>query len=287
MLLKASVFKIATLPVTAAALFLSPLSAASASDLSLVGPLESVDCKGATAQILGVRFVAADPKSAKLLCTLGVSSSPRYVVAEGTRDAANSVRLEKLELVSKVYYVAGATTVYIRGQVSEASGSVGTVSISGALVDASFTMPQVGSVIEVAGTQPIRGGVIIPATLNIVSTNSSMGSGVTANSSMGSGIVTNSSMGSGVTTDSSIGSGVEASSVIESGVSANSSMGSGIATNSSMGSGVAVNSSMGTGLSTNSSMGSGVAVNSSMGSGVSKNSSLGSGRTVKSVIGSG
>jgi hypothetical protein len=288
MLLKASASKTAALPATAIALLAGAFSqSSSASDLAVVGPVESVDCKASSVQVLGVRFVARDAKTAAVLCSLGVSASPRYVSLQGTKDAANSVQLDSLQLVAKVSYVAGATPVYIRGLVSDKSVELGLVSISGAIVDASFSVPAPGSHVEVVGTQPVKGGIIFPTILNVATTNSSLGSGIASNSSLGSGVSSNSSLGSGLTTNSSLGSGIFSNSSMGSGIATNSSLGSGVATNSSLGSGIATNSSLGSGIATNSSLGSGLTTNSSLGSGIATNSSLGSGLTTNSSLGSG
>lgn len=287
MLLKASALKTAVFPAAGAALLVGLFSQPTfASDFAVVGPVESVDCKASSVRVLGISFIARDAKTSTVLCSLGVSASPRYVSLQGSKDAAGNVHLDKLQLVAKVSYVAGATPVYVRGQVSERSVDRGLVSIGGAIVDASFALPEIGSGVEVVGTQPLRGGVILPATFN-VSTNSSLGSGVVSNSSLGSGVTTNSSLGSGLTINSSLGSGITTNSSLGSGIAINSSLGSGIATNSSLGSGVATNSSLGSGIATNSSLGSGIATNSSLGSGIATNSSLGSGIATNSSLGSG
>jgi hypothetical protein len=289
MLLKAPFQKFG--PV-AAAISLGVLSQPTfSSEIALVGPIERVDCKASTLQILGVRLFASDAKSARLICSLQVSSGTRLVSAQGLTDGANVVQLKSLQLLAKSAYVAGATNVYVRGYVSEVSLTLGVASISGAIFDSSYALPTAGSLVEVAGTQPVLGGTIVPLLVNILSqpvqTDSSIGSGANANSSIGSGVSFNSSIGSGVDANSSIGSGVSLNSSIGSGVVANSSIGSGVSLNSSIGSGVVANSSIGSGVALNSSIGSGVVANSSIGSGVSLNSSIGSGVSRNSSIGSG
>jgi hypothetical protein len=293
MLLKAPGSKLAALTSSLIATLIAGPIDANAAEVAVVGPIERIDCKASSVRILGITFVASDRKGASVLCSLANSTSGRFVAAQGQVGAANVVQLTSFSLVPKTSYVSGATSVYLRGEVSEVLLSAGTIAINGALIDASYALPVPGAVVEVVGTQPVLGGIVVPISLTVLSppagaeASSSLGSGVTANSSLGSGATANSSLGSGVEANSSLGSGVVANSSMGSGVVANSSMGSGVAANSSMGSGVVANSSLGSGVAANSSMGSGVVANSSMGSGVTANSSMGSGVRSRSVIGSG
>jgi hypothetical protein len=275
MLLKASASSFVTLAAYSSAVLslVFPL-ATPASEISIVGPIEAVDCKAGVIQVLGVRLSAQDAKAAKLVCSLGVASRVRSAIVRGEVVAANNVHLKSLQLASKDYYVAGASQVYLKGEVSDVRLQTGTISVGGASVDASFQLPALGSMIEVAGTQPLLGGVITPTQLIVITgpqasdNASSVGSGVATNSSVGSGVATNSSVGSGVVTNSSVGSGVALDSSVGSGVALNSSVGSGVSLNSSVGSGKAINSSVGSGKSLSSSVGSGIALQSSVGSGV-------------------
>jgi hypothetical protein len=303
MLLKASFSKRSSLTRATVAVALGLISRSGpASEIALIGPIESVDCKASAIEILGVRLVGTDANTSKLICGLQSSTQAGLASIKGEVDVAGVVQLKSVQLLPRAMYVEGATTVYVRGEVSEVSSALGIASISGASFDAAFDIPLVGSVLEVAGTQPIRGGSIVPAALHVIrppqatgansslpsfSTNSSIGSGSSVNNPVGSGVVANSSIGSGIALNSSIGSGVARNSSIGSGVARNSSIGSGIALNSSIGSGAALNSSIGSGVVANSSIGSGIALNSSIGSGVAINSSIGSGVTANSSIGSG
>src|SRR5688572_11640615 len=126
MLLKASFKKFGSLaPIVTAIAFGILSQPALSSEIALVGPIESIDCKASTLQILGVRLVATDSKSARLICSLQISSGARLVSAQGLVNGANVVQLKSMQLLPKSAYVAGATNVYVRGDVSEVSSTLG------------------------------------------------------------------------------------------------------------------------------------------------------------------
>jgi hypothetical protein len=267
--------------------------------VSAIGVVESVDCQSQTIKILGITFAANDADNAAAICGAVGSVGLRYVSASGTTKSSGSIVLSKLTTLSSGSYVPGATPVYLAGLISEARVNSGEIVLSGAIVSLPTVDAKSGSNVEILGTQPLLGGLILPTTVRVAESfgldravsaaDSSIGSGFsfTTNSSIGSGVRTNSSIGSGISKNSSIGSGLSTNSSIGSGITTNSSIGSGLSTNSSIGSGITTNSSIGSGLSTNSSIGSGFSTNSSIGSGLSTNSSIGSGFSTNSSIGSG
>jgi hypothetical protein len=297
-LLKASNQKaskaLGALLIGVAALF-SPAYAASP-NIAVVGAVESASCKARVVTVLGITFVAGDAGTAAAICRSTSSSDVSYVSVSGTTSPDGSVLLKKLTLLSASSYVPGATQVYLKGTISKTLALSGDVFLSGAKISVGTSDLSAGSIIEVLGTQPVLGGAVLPATIQILGSSgdsnapvvsSSVGSGLTTNSSIGSGLTTNSSIGSGLTIDSSIGSGLTTNSSIGSGLTIDSSIGSGLTIDSSIGSGLTMDSSIGSGLTIDSSIGSGLTMDSSIGSGLTIDSSIGSGLKIDSSIGSG
>jgi hypothetical protein len=210
---------------------------AGSSEISAVGAVEAADCKAGTLRILGVTFAATDAGASAAICGIGNPLDVHYVSVTGTISADGSVVLRGLTSLSSGTYVPGATPVYLSGSVSKVSAGSGDAELSGATVYVGTSDLSVGSVVEILGTQPAFGSIILPTIVRVIeaidedvafaSTDSSIGSGTSTRSSIGSGISTNSSIGSGVSTRSSIGSGISTSSSIGSGVSTGSSIGSG------------------------------------------------------------
>lgn len=248
--------------------------------VSAIGIVESANCEEQSIKILGVTFAANDAGNAAAICGAEGSAGLSYVSAIGTTTSNGSIILTRLTRLSSGDYVPGATPVYLTGSISESRVEFGEAVLSGAVISLGTVDLQFGNVVEVLGTQPVIGGVILPTTVRVVDSvvdDYSVDSGTGTRSSIGSGTSTFSSIGSGSSTRSSIGSGTSTNSSIGSGISTRSSIGSGRTSNSSIGSGTNANSSLGSGASANSSIGSGVATNSSIGSGVSTYSSIGSG----------
>jgi hypothetical protein len=247
-----NIFSWIFVPALFSSLAVSPVIA---SELTAIGGVQALDCKGLRLELLGIKF-QGDFQAAKAICGLKSESHLPYVAVVAEIDAAGVARIKSVARIAQLY-VPGASHVYLRGVVSEVRANVGLVSISGAYVVATYQLPSKGSVVEVVGIQPVIGGVVLPSEL-IPLSNNSIGTGI--NSSIGTGV--NSSIGTGINgsistaINSSIGTGI------------NSSIGTGI--NSSIGTGI--NSSVGTGM--NSSIGTGI--NSSIGTGL--NSSIGTGR---------
>ena len=231
MLLKAS-WQIAAVARVAALIGLIvalPIEAGE-SVVSAIGVVESVDCQARTIKILGITFAAKDADVAAAICGAAGSAGLRYVSASGTAKSSGSVVLSKLTTLSSGNYVPGATPVYLAGIISEARVKSGEIVLSGAIVSLPTVDAKSGSKVEILGTQPLLGGVILPNAVRV-------GSGVSTDSSIGSGASLNSSIGSGKTIDSSIGSGTSLNSSIGSGKTIDSSIGSGASLNSSIGSG--------------------------------------------------
>jgi predicted RecA/RadA family phage recombinase len=193
-------------------------SNAGGSDFAVAGAIESASCRARTVKILGIVFVANDAGTAAAICKLGHTVGFRYVSAVGVAGPTGAVLLTRLTSLSTDRYVPGATAVYLRGQITGARIASGDVVLNGAVVSLAGTQVMVGTSIEVVGTQPVLGGVVLPTAVLVI--DSSIGSGSSLNSSIGSGSSLNSSIGSGSSLNSSIGSGSSLNSSIGSGLSA-------------------------------------------------------------------
>ena len=243
-----------------------------ASEIAAVGPLEAVDCQAGSAQVLGITFRTSDVTARQAICSADFPFEISYVAVSGLADT-ETVQLKKFSILSKGQYVPGATPVYIRGGVTQIRPAFGEVVLSGATIQGVYGDLD-STEVEILGTQPILGGVILAETISPISLSTSRGSR-SLDSSTGSGKLSStgsgklSSTGSG--TLSSTGSGILSSTgsgtLSSTGSGKLSSTGSGKL--SSTGSGVLSS----TGLGTLSSTGSGKL--SSTGSGVL--SSTGSG----------
>jgi hypothetical protein len=187
-------------------------------EFAVAGAVETASCRAHTVKILGIVFVANDAGNAAAICKLGHPLGLRYVSAVGVAGPTGAVLLTRLTSLSADRYVPGATAVYLRGQITGTRIASGDVVLNGAVVSLAGTEIRVGTSIEVLGTQPVLGGVVLPTAFLVV--DSSIGSGSSLNSSIGSGSSLNSSIGSGSSLNSSIGSGSSLNSSIGSGLAA-------------------------------------------------------------------
>ena len=242
MLPKASQASVIAAQLTAVFAFTAAIPAyAGSSDIAAVGAVESADCRTRTVRVLGITFAARSAGSIAAVCGAGSTSGLRYASVRGSVEPDGSIRLIRLESLSVGQYVPGATPVYLSGPISVLRLELGTIGISGALVASLPIDAAKGSVIEALGTQPVIGGVILPATIRVLASAESENAGSSVDSSIGSGASVNSSIGSGTSVNSSIGSGASVNSSIGSGTSVNSSIGSGTSVMSSIGSGTSAN----------------------------------------------
>jgi hypothetical protein len=290
-----------------ALLFSLPLEAGT-SDVAAVGVVDAASCSLRSVSVLGVSFTARDEAVAQKICASNLQPGLAFVSVVGVLNDEGLIELEQFNFLSAEEYVPGVSLVYLRGNVSWSDPLTGRFSINGAQVAVGDTTPLIGAQVEVVGSQPIGGGLILsdivwPAGIELrrqffeVSTNSSSGtgklssSGTGFNSSVGSAVLSSSGTGklssSGTGLNSSVGSGVLSSS----GTGLNSSVGSGVLSSSGTGklssSGTGLNSSVGSGVISSS----GTGLNSSVGSGVLSSSGTGklssSGTGLNSSVGSG
>ncbi len=151
----------ATLGV-AATVMLAISGAAAAADASAdvvaVGPLDSVAPTSVT--VLGREFQTRD--------TYGLSAGQKVAV-HGTLQADGSVSDAWVEAVGD--YVPGSDLVYESGVVSHVNETFGTMTINGSEIDytaslssATASVPTMGQMVSVVGTQPSAGGTILATT---------------------------------------------------------------------------------------------------------------------------
>lgn len=298
MLLKKSVIKL--LPMIAAtAIGISPsFSSAAAQAVNVVGPIERLSCSAKTLRVLGVTFHVAAPSVLAEVCGQSNANTFRYVAVIGTATERGSLVASRIAPAG-ADYVPGATPVYINGLVTSQKIGIGEFAVAGSrIVGLPSSVPFVGAVVEVVGTQPLLGGPIVAESLAVgpeatsvgdLSSvlNGIVGSGITTNGIVGSGIATSGIVGSGVAANGIVGSGIAKSGIVGSGIAANGIVGSGMATSGIVGSGVATNGIVGSGVATNGIVGSGVVTNGIVGSGAAKSGIVGSGVAVNGIVGSG
>jgi len=162
-----------------------------------------------------------DAVSADSVAVLGrsIATNDAYRVVVGQRVNVYGVLKEDgsiadAELESISAYVPGADPVYVRGVITQADASTGTAQVGGLSIDytsllssTEFTAPQVGETVEISGTQPAGGGVVL-ATETGVSVALSSGTGVGRALSSGTGVGRALSSGTGVGRALSSGTGV-------------------------------------------------------------------------------
>ena len=237
-----------------------PLQAAQL-DVAVVGPVDSLNCRLRSLTVLGVAFTATNKAAADAICSSSARPGLTYVSAVGTPTSKGEIKLNSLVVVSAEGYVAGASAVYLRGEVTQANPLTGEFVVSGIVVSARETTPSVGTYVEVLGSRPGSSGSVLSTSIVPVDANSSAGTGKLSSSGTGalssSGTGVNSSAGtgalssSGTGVNSSAGTGKQSSSgtgaLSSSGTGALSSSGTGVLSSS----GTGVLSSVGTGTSSN------------------------------------
>jgi len=239
MLLKASQSTVLLSRLTALiALAASVPAYSGGSDISAVGAVEASDCRARTIKVLGITFAANDAGSIAAACAPETAYGLHYVSVTGSVETDGTIKLHELASLSVGQYVPGATSIYLSGPISVSRLRLGLVGISGATIAAAWGDYSEGSFVEMLGTQPVLGGVILADKMRAIASFESENDRASLDSSIGSGSSISSSIGSGTSLNSSIGSGI----------SLNSSIGSGRSTNSSIGSGISVNSSLGSGI---------------------------------------
>jgi len=130
--------------------------------LLLAGPLQSYNAQTGTAVILGQNV----PISAQSLPQPGLTVS-----VFGTINSNGSLNVSSVGGGS--LYVPGATEIFLTGIVKASNLLFETVTVGGVTVDlapalaaSGAPMPPVGAIIQLVGTQPVIGGVILAMAVN-------------------------------------------------------------------------------------------------------------------------
>jgi hypothetical protein len=273
MLLKTYALRVAA----AAAIFLisSEMTSAGTSHVAVIGPIDQINCAASTYRVLGVSFKATSKSVMSRLCSSQTISTPSYVVAAGLRgDSGKNVGTELAELRSELY-VAGASLVFIRGVVTRINAATGEFEVAGANVFAlTGQTPALGEAVDIVGTQPLLGAVIVADTVYPSSdgsdariANAIIGSGASKNAIIGSGSSAKAIIGSGSSSAAIIGSGANSSAIIGSGTSSKAIIGSGSSNSAIIGSGSATKAIIGSGANNIAIIGSGASSSAIIGSG--------------------
>jgi hypothetical protein len=255
-----------------AAIFLiSPAFASSAdTNLAIVGPVDQVNCTKGTFRVLGTTFVVNSRSLMAGSCTSGTAGSG-YVVVAGRQVSSKAIANNVSELTSEIY-VPGASPVFVRGAVSRVDQLTGQFEVSGTRVLAlSGKVPDLGLSVDVIGTQPLLGGVVLADAIYATPASESGADLSISTAIIGSGAAANAIIGSGKSTNAIIGSGASANAIIGSGAAANAIIGSGRNTSAIIGSGSSTNAIIGSGKSTSAIIGSGASSRAIIGSGAAKN----------------
>jgi hypothetical protein len=131
--------------------------------LLVVGHLDAWDKTTGIAIVLGQ----------KIHVPANASFSPYLVVGVfGTILPDGSVNASTVEGGS--LYLAGSTPVYLTGVVTQSNPAIGQITIEGVKIDITQTLsitngitPAAGSVVQLAGIQPLEGGIILAGDIRI------------------------------------------------------------------------------------------------------------------------
>ena len=229
--------------------------------LTVIGPVEAYNPKNHSARVLGQTVIlqhAAEIAVGDTVSVVGTTGVDGVISATVVKDQG--------------VYVPGSTTVFLSGRIQKVNKSVGTATVNGVTVDFTALLmtdsvaPAVGSEVQIGGTQPALGGVVLANGINGggMSTAGINGGGVAlATGINGGGLATSGINGGGVALATGInGGGLATSGINGGGVAlATGINGGGLATSGINGGGVALATGInGGGLATSGINGGGVAL---------------------------
>jgi hypothetical protein len=180
--------KIGSIYATVAALLATTAWASNPSEMLLSGPIESVDGMRNTVTVLGHSV------SLSHVDHLQVGQLVRVFGNLGGSAALGAAQLQNLGV-----FASGSEALYLKGRVTSVSPGLGRVTVGNAIVDYSallagghFSVPGVGAIVEIVGTQPAGRGLVLASSLNTSHAVGVTGSGLTLG-------VTGSGLAEGVT----------------------------------------------------------------------------------------
>ena len=186
---------------------LKTLRALGRGKLLAVGPIETVSASESVARVLGQDFVFLATPGAQDLIRSSEEGDVVALFGELTEDGylvAGGMKLSG-------QYVPGVSRVYLQGALTDVASSVGQLAIGQQRFDYAATLAAGGTAdafrsgerVEISGTQPSIGGVVLASAIEPV-IGASVGTGRT-DASVGTGR-TDASVGTG-RTDASVGTG--------------------------------------------------------------------------------
>jgi hypothetical protein len=205
--------------------------------LLVVGPVEAVDVAHGTATILGQKVLLREPEH----LSVGYTAAVVGVAQPDGSLVASSVQIRGL-------YVPGASSVFLSGHVQKIDSAVGKATIGGISVDLTALMssgvvsPQVGSAVELAGTQPTFGGIVLASGIS--------GGGFVAQGISGGGKSASGISGGGLVAQGISGGGKSASGISGGGASTAGISGGGFVAQGISGGGKSASGISGGGAST-------------------------------------
>lgn len=276
--------------VAASAIFLisSGMASAGATQVVTIGPIDQLNCTAGTYRVLGVKFKAISHSVMAGLCQSLNTSGVQYVVATGMRNDSGKVAGSILAEVKSEIYAPGASVVLLRGLVSRTNNLTGEFEVAGTKVIAlAGQFPTLGTQVDVIGTQPVVGAVVIADTVYPASDARTNSDSRITGAIIGSGASKSAIIGSGSSTNAIIGSGSESEAIIGSGASSIAIIGSGASSSAIIGSGASSKAIIGSGANKSAIIGSGSSTSAIIGSGASNFAIIGSGASASAIIGSG
>jgi hypothetical protein len=270
---------------------------------SVIGPVEMFQDASFRITVLGQAYsltsatrFAIDGSPIALAEGVKALSGTQMVAIEGVDTKAGTLA-SRIDVLS-VPYVPGANTVYLLGTIERKSSSRGEFQIGALRIDSSALDPEllsqlrVGSLVEVAGIQPMPAGRLVgPITVSIgragARVESIGGTGVRLESIGGTGAKLQSIGGTGAQMQSIGGTGSKADSIGGTGAKVQSIGGTGAKLQSIGGTGAQIQSIGGTGLKAESIGGTGTDLQSIGGTGAQAQSIGGTGVNVQSIGGTG
>jgi hypothetical protein len=138
--------------------------------LLLIGPVDAVNAQAGFVTILGQKLAYSEAKklvAGDTAAVFGVAKANGSFVATS--------------IVDQGRYVAGATIIFLSGKVQKSDSAVGRVTVDGLAVDLTATMsngavaPAVGTALQITGTQPNAGGLVVASGISGSGDGASLG----------------------------------------------------------------------------------------------------------------